>query len=138
MNYAKGLIMCGAVLAASAAITAAASPVEARTRPIVVTGPSQDVVTRARGIEPALIVEDDARLRRDYHAKIARGQCLERTRVAGNPRAHPAALHGLDDGVKIGHMVRGLQDGRFDWQGRGRTKLRPRAKFALEPSRRRL
>jgi UrcA family protein len=46
MNYAKGLIMCGAVLAASAAITAAASPVEARTRPIVVTGPSQDVVTR--------------------------------------------------------------------------------------------
>jgi UrcA family protein len=46
MNYVKGLIMCGAVLAASAAITAAASPVEARTRPIVVTGPSQDMVTR--------------------------------------------------------------------------------------------
>jgi UrcA family protein len=38
--------MCGAVLAASAAITAAASPVEARTRPIVVTGPSHDMVTR--------------------------------------------------------------------------------------------
>lgn len=46
MNYVKGLVMCGAVLAASAAITAAASPVEARTRPIVVTGPSQDMVTR--------------------------------------------------------------------------------------------
>lgn len=46
MNYVKGLIMCGAVLAASAAITAAASPVEARTRPIVVTGPSLDTVTR--------------------------------------------------------------------------------------------
>jgi UrcA family protein len=46
MNYSKGLALCGVVLAVSAAIMAAATPLDARSRPIIVTGPPSDTVTR--------------------------------------------------------------------------------------------
>ena len=52
MNYANGLALCGVIIAASAAITVTASPVDAepidarQTGPIVVTGTSDMIVAR--------------------------------------------------------------------------------------------
>jgi len=45
MNYSKSIIMCGAVLAASAAVGTVAIPAHAK-GPVVVTGPSSDTITR--------------------------------------------------------------------------------------------
>ena len=45
MNYSKGIALCGAVLLASTAAATIATPAEAK-RPVVVTGPSADAVTR--------------------------------------------------------------------------------------------
>ena len=46
MNYAKGIAMCGAIFVASAGVATVAAPAEAKKRPVVVTGPSTDTVTR--------------------------------------------------------------------------------------------
>ncbi len=46
MDYSKGIAMCGAILLASTAVATVAAPAEAGKRPVVVTGPSKDTITR--------------------------------------------------------------------------------------------